>query len=109
MHNKLLSNHELGCLTTGVDKTQKWQKFSKRLKKFASFFKRDAKIRNFEMLKLIYYHQKLCGNLPSNLRVGCVTSRVDKTQKTTKIFKKLEKICKFFFQKKTQKFAMLKC
>ena len=48
------------------------------------------------MLKLFYYHQKLCGNLSSNFRVGCLTSRVEKTQKMTKIFKKVEKICKFF-------------
>ena len=80
----------------GLIKLKKWQKFSKRLKKFASFFKRDAKIRNVEMLKLFYYHQKLCGNLPSNLRVGCLTSRFGKTRKTTKFSKTLKKFASFF-------------
>ena len=93
----LSSNLRVGFLTSRVEKTQKWQKFSKSLKKFASFsFIKNAKFLNVEMLKRFYYHQKLCGNLSSNLRVGCLTSRVDKTQKITKIFKKLEKTCKFF-------------
>ena len=88
----------MGCLTSGVDKTQKNDKnFQKVWKNFLqAFFQKNAKIRNVEMLKLFDYHQKLCGNLSSNLRVGCLTSRVEKTQKMTKIFKKVEKICKFF-------------
>ena len=87
----------MGCLTSGVDKTQNMTKFFKKLEKICKFFfKKNAKIRNVEMLKRFYYHQKLCGNLSSNLRVGCLKSRVDKTQKITKIFKMLEKTCKFF-------------
>ena len=87
-------------MTSGFDKTQKMTKIFKNLEKICKFFfQKNAKIRNVEMLKLFYYHQKLCGNLSSNLRVGCLTSRVEKTQKMTKIFKKVEKICKFFEKK----------
>ena len=102
-HQKLCGNISstlrVGCLTCGVDKTQKMTKISEKLEKVCKFFQKNAKIRNVEMLKQFYYHQKLCGNLSSTLREGCLTSRVDKTQKITKIFKKVEKICKFFQKK----------
>ena len=51
------------------------------------------------MLKLFYYHQKLCGNLSSNLRVGCLTSRVEKTQKNDKNFQKGWKSLQVFWKK----------
>ena len=43
MHNKLLSNHEVGCLTSGVDKTQKMTKIFKKVEKICKFFQKRCK------------------------------------------------------------------
>ena len=74
-------------------------KIFKKVEKICKFFQKNAKFRNVEMLKLSYYHQKLCGNLSSNLRVGCLTSGVDKAQKNDKYFQKGWKNLQVFSKK----------
>ena len=70
------------------------KKLSKKLKKFAHFVEKNAKICNVKMLKPFHYHYKLCSNLLTKIRKGFLTLRADKNRKPKKqkIFKKLEKL-----------------
>ena len=76
-----------------MDKYKKSTKTLGNIEKIADFVQKNAKFRDIEMLKTnitknyaVLYYQ--------NTKDIFWTLKLEKTQKTTKIFKKLEKNCK---------------